>query len=40
MFRYILTGAPGSGKTAIIRALERQGYFIVEEADLSKTGAF
>jgi predicted ATPase len=30
--RYILTGAPGAGKTAIIRALERLGHVVVEEA--------
>jgi predicted ATPase len=30
--RYILTGAPGAGKTAIIRALENLGHFVVEEA--------
>jgi predicted ATPase len=32
MKRYILTGMPGCGKTAIIRALEMQGYFVIEEA--------
>ena len=32
MKRYILTGAPGAGKTAIIRALEVDGYAVVEEA--------
>jgi predicted ATPase len=32
MKRYILTGTPGSGKTAILRALERTGYAVVEEA--------
>lgn len=32
MKRFILTGAPGSGKTAIIRRLELEGYGIVEEA--------
>ncbi len=32
MQRYILTGAPGAGKTAILRALERQGFAVVEEA--------
>ena len=32
MKRYILTGAPGSGKTLIIRALEMQGYAVVNEA--------
>ncbi len=30
--RFILTGTPGSGKTSILRALERDGYFVVEEA--------
>ncbi|MGW8642872.1 AAA family ATPase [Micromonospora chalcea] len=29
---YILTGAPGSGKTAILRRLEIDGYPVVEEA--------
>ena len=29
---YILTGAPGSGKTAILRMLEDVGYLVVEEA--------
>jgi len=32
MTRFILTGAPGSGKTAIIRQLELDGFSIVEEA--------
>jgi predicted ATPase len=32
MKRYVLTGAPGCGKTAIIRALEVAGYPVVEEA--------
>jgi predicted ATPase len=32
MKRYILTGAPGAGKTMILRALERRGYAVVEEA--------
>jgi predicted ATPase len=32
MKRYILTGTPGSGKTSLIRALERDGYPVVEEA--------
>ncbi|MFI7642085.1 AAA family ATPase [Nonomuraea sp. NPDC049400] len=32
MKRYILTGAPGAGKTAILRWLERDGYTVVEEA--------
>jgi predicted ATPase len=32
MPRYILTGAPGSGKTAILRQLELNGHAVVEEA--------
>ena len=32
MRRYILTGAPGSGKTAILRQLEIAGHAVVEEA--------
>jgi predicted ATPase len=32
MHRFILTGAPGSGKTSIIRQLELGGFGIVEEA--------
>src|ERR1700733_6264051 len=32
MPRYVLTGAPGAGKTAILRALERAGRPVVEEA--------
>ncbi len=30
--RFVLSGAPGSGKTAVLRALERRGYPVVEEA--------
>jgi predicted ATPase len=30
--RYILTGTPGAGKTAILRQLEQDGYAVVEEA--------
>lgn len=30
--RFILTGTPGSGKTAILRRLELDGYGVVEEA--------
>src|SRR5271156_924385 len=30
--RYILTGAPGAGKTVIIRQLELDGFSVVEEA--------
>jgi predicted ATPase len=29
---YVLTGAPGSGKTAILRSLERDGAAVVEES--------
>jgi predicted ATPase len=32
MKRFVLTGAPGSGKTAIIRQLELDGFSVVEEA--------
>jgi predicted ATPase len=32
MRRFILTGAPGAGKTAIIRQLELDGFGVVEEA--------
>jgi predicted ATPase len=32
MRRFILTGTPGSGKTAILRQLEWDGYGVVEEA--------
>lgn len=32
MRRYILTGAPGAGKTVLLRALERAGHAVVEEA--------
>ena len=32
MPRYILTGTPGAGKTAILRHLEQDGYATVEEA--------
>ena len=32
MRRFIITGAPGSGKTAIIRQLEQEGFSVVEEA--------
>lgn len=30
--RYVLTGTPGSGKTALLRCLENKGYSVVEEA--------
>lgn len=29
---YVLTGAPGAGKTAVLRLLETMGYAVVEEA--------
>jgi predicted ATPase len=32
MQRYILTGAPGAGKTVILRRLELYGFAVVEEA--------
>src|SRR5664279_2082671 len=32
MRRFILTGAPGAGKTAILRQLELEGFSVVEEA--------
>ena len=32
MKRFILTGTPGSGKTAILRQLEVEGFGVVEEA--------
>ena len=32
MKRFVLTGAPGAGKTAVLRQLERDGFSVVEEA--------
>jgi predicted ATPase len=32
MKRYVLTGAPGAGKTAVLRQLELDGFSVVEEA--------
>jgi predicted ATPase len=32
MKRFILTGAPGAGKTSILRQLQRQGFDVVDEA--------
>lgn len=39
MKRFIITGAPGSGKTAVIRHLELQGFGVVEEAATDIIGA-
>jgi predicted ATPase len=30
--RYVLTGTPGAGKTAVLRLLEARGHLVVEEA--------
>jgi len=32
MRRFVLTGTPGAGKTAILRQLELDGFAVVEEA--------
>ena len=32
MHRYVLTGAPGAGKTVLIQLLEQQDFSIIEEA--------
>lgn len=32
MLRYIITGAPGAGKTTILKALHARGYAMVDEA--------
>ena len=32
MKRYVLTGAPGAGKTSVLRVLQEQGFAVVEEA--------
>jgi predicted ATPase len=32
MKRYVLTGAPGAGKTSVLRALQKRGFAVVEEA--------
>jgi len=32
MKRFILTGPPGAGKTAVLRQLDREGFGVVEEA--------
>jgi predicted ATPase len=39
MRRFILTGTPGSGKTALIRQLELDGFGVVEEAATSVIAA-
>src|SRR5947209_18510057 len=39
MRRFIITGAPGAGKTAIIRQLELDGFSVVEEAATDVTAA-
>jgi len=30
--RYVFTGAPGSGKTALLGALRQRGHVVVDEA--------
>jgi predicted ATPase len=30
--RYVLTGAPGAGKTSLLRSLRERGWAVVEEA--------
>lgn len=32
MRRYVLTGAPGAGKTSVLRILQQQGFAVVSEA--------
>ena len=32
MRRFVITGAPGAGKTAILQVLRRRGYAVVDEA--------
>jgi len=32
MKNYILTGAPGSGKTTVLRGLEAKGHYVIEAA--------
>ena len=39
MRRFIITGAPGAGKTAIIRQLELDGFSVVEEAAMDVIAA-
>jgi predicted ATPase len=42
MKRFILTGAPGAGKTAIVHQLEIDGFGLVDEAatDVIASGAW
>ena len=40
MRRFILTGAPGAGKTSILRALEERGYAVVAEAATDVIAAY
>jgi predicted ATPase len=40
MRRFIITGAPGAGKTSILRALENLGYAVVEEAATDAIAAY
>ncbi|WP_432972294.1 AAA family ATPase [Dactylosporangium sp. CA-233914] len=37
--RYVLTGAPGAGKTTIARALRERGYPVIDEAATDVIGA-
>ncbi len=30
--RYVITGAPGAGKTALVRGLQERGWSVVDEA--------
>lgn len=39
MRRYVLTGAPGSGKTSVLTALQSRGYEVVQEAATSVIAA-
>ncbi len=38
MKRFIITGAPGAGKTAILRQLQLDGFGVVEEAAVRTLG--
>jgi predicted ATPase len=37
--RYVLTGAPGAGKTSVLRALQELGFAVVEEAATEVIGS-